>query len=375
MLEVQKYLENHTLDDLTAEFAIRQTHHDRLPLVILNYHQTDSRPKTHPIVRECRALVLNRETNELVARSFNRFFNWGEVREEMEQFDFSSFSVQTKEDGSLVLIFNFQGEWIITTRASFAQDELNYSGRTWEQHILDAVAMTERKHLGLILDKRLTHVCEFCSPRNKIVRKYEFSFLSLLTAFSGERELSHSECNFHAQNSLYLKRPSRFDFTSMGEVQEHIRSQSEADPTYEGVVLRDANNQRWKVKSPTYLGLHRLRGDGGALDHPKNLVPFVLAGDADELLTYFPEAESSYRKCESRVSEAYADLMEVWCESQEIHVQKDYALAIKDRTPFAGLLFQLRKVHGPSQPKEALEQLWKESGDVIVKVLFKGRGL
>ena len=66
----------------------------------------------HPVVRECRGLVLHAQTHDLVARSFPRFFNWGEMAEEMKGFDFSDFTVHTKEDGSLVLLYFFAGQHI-----------------------------------------------------------------------------------------------------------------------------------------------------------------------------------------------------------------------------------------------------------------------
>ncbi len=113
MLNVQKYLKyGKTIEDLAAELGIKSQKHDTLPLVILNYDQIES-PKTHPIVRECRGLILNSDTYDLVAKSFNRFFNWGEVADELKLFDFSDFYTSTKEDGSLVTLFYFDDKWFI----------------------------------------------------------------------------------------------------------------------------------------------------------------------------------------------------------------------------------------------------------------------
>lgn len=86
MLKVQEYLSDYAktlgpqgaLNKLNEELAIRVATHEWLPLVILNYDQLDS-PKTHPIVRECRGLVLEMETWKVVARAFERFFNLGEA--------------------------------------------------------------------------------------------------------------------------------------------------------------------------------------------------------------------------------------------------------------------------------------------------------
>ena len=82
----------------------------------------------------------------MVAKGFNRFFNWGEVQEEMADFDFSDFLVQSKEDGSLVLFYFFDGHWRVNTRGSFAQHEIDCQTFTWEEaicHALDLRSLDE----------------------------------------------------------------------------------------------------------------------------------------------------------------------------------------------------------------------------------------
>jgi len=370
MLEVQKFLQDNSHDELTAQLGIKLTFHETLPLVICNYDQIES-PKTHPIVRECRALVLNSQTHELVARSFSRFFNWGEVADEMPLFDFSNFAVQTKEDGSLVLIYFWNGEWHINTRGSFALDNMQFQEFTWRFAILQALGFASMNELDAHLDRSVAYVGEFCSPWNKIVRRYDKPVVYLLTAFRGLNELPHDECDALAADAHMLVRPQRFNFTTMEEVQEFLTEMSASDPTYEGVVIRDVGNRRWKIKSPTYLGLHKLRGEGDNIWNPKHLIPFIMTGEADELLTYFPEVEETYRKYEASVNEEYAKLEAVMNSTQGIAEQKDYALAIMGKTPFTGLLFQLRKEHGKTVTAQALRKAWRDSSDTILKFVFK----
>lgn len=75
MLEVQKYLQTHTLDDLEKDFGIGfKVYDDR---VILKY-RINSTPKFHPIVRECRGLILSLPDYKILARGFDRFYNYGE---------------------------------------------------------------------------------------------------------------------------------------------------------------------------------------------------------------------------------------------------------------------------------------------------------
>jgi hypothetical protein len=373
MLEVQKYLrDGKTLDDLHEELGIKITHHEELPLVILNYDQIES-PKTHPIVRECRGLVLHSETFEIVALSFKRFFNWGEVADEMGDFDFSSFHTASKEDGSLVLIYHHDGHWMANTRGSFAQGEINYTDHTWDSLIREALGVEHLDELDDVLQWRhMTYVCELVSPFNKIVRTYRKPQIYLLTAFS---KLTLSEMppvfsDVVARKGHFL-RPDFYDFTDMDQIKKFLQTQEETDPTFEGVVICDKDGRRWKIKNPTYLALHKMRGDGDNLFHPKYLLPFILSGEKDELLAYFPEVEGKLEEYDTKVKEAQAVLEQTWQDNWQIEDQKEFALAIVGKTKFTGMLFTLRKKLGAKQTLDDLRAVWRDGADSIMKTLFK----
>lgn len=364
MLNVQKYLQTRSFEQLTDEYAIKVTRHDILPLAILNYNQIDS-PKCDPIVCECRGLTLRSDTFELevVARSFPRFFNWGEVQEEMPLFDFSDFVVQSKEDGSLALFYYFD-EWKVNTRGSFAQDNMQHQDFTWDEAIGRALGSWD--NLTRIGNQDWTYVCEFCSPWNKIVRRYEEPTLYLLTIIDKDtgEEQDAATCDTIA-NLLHMKRPTIYTFTSIEEIQKFLQEQGENDPTFEGVVIRDKHGHRWKIKSATYLGLHRLRGEDDVWN-PKHLIPFILAGEEDELITYFPEVKETYFELKSKVLTAYAELLELWGDHWRIEDQKEFALTIKD-SPFSSVLFSTRKIWGTKQRSAHVKEEWKKADRLILK--------
>src|SRR6185369_7627570 len=192
-------------------YGLNVARHSEEPWVILNYDQIGSQ-KTCPVARECRATCLNLEDNSLIYRSFSRFFNWGEVLDEQDNFNFSNFIVQEKLDGSLCIIKWYKDRWLINTRGS------------WEEQNLEDY-----------LDKDLTYVCEFCSPWNKIVRQYSEPQVYLLTAFKGEQELHWDE--IHYPN--VFKKPDRYEFRSIEQIIKFLTEKGETDKTFEGVVIRD----------------------------------------------------------------------------------------------------------------------------------------
>jgi RNA ligase len=373
MLHVQHYLRaGKTHQHLRDELGIRATFHDALPLVILNYDQLNS-PKSHPIVRECRGLVLHTQTHDLVARAFPRFFNWGEMTDEMKRFDFSDFTAHTKEDGSLVLFYFFAGAWRASTRGSFAQDKFRDVDLTWHDAFARALGLAAVTDLAGRLDESLTYVCELCSPWNTVVRRYPEPVLYLLSAYRGPHELSPHEVDalLAGRAGALFRRPRRHDFTSVEDVRAFLQQQAATDPTFEGVVIRDRHGSRWKIKSATYLGLHQLGTEGPDAFSAKHLLPFILAGEADELLAYYPQIEADYRAMETKVKDAHARLAEVWEANWQIEGQKEFAQAIQGKTPFTGILFALRRAHGANQTRERLDQAWRDSAEMILKVLFK----
>lgn len=105
-MKVLDYLNKYGLEKLVEEFSIKVSIDERFPdLRVLNYNQIDS-PKNHPIVRECRSLVVKEEsdsgTYSVVSRAFNRFFNQGEND---VTFKLEDLTIYEKVDGSLISVF------------------------------------------------------------------------------------------------------------------------------------------------------------------------------------------------------------------------------------------------------------------------------
>jgi len=104
ILQVQLFLRDSYEADpfvaLTEQYGIKVRKYPEDNLVLLDYDQIES-PKTHPIVVECRSLILAMDTLEVVSRKFDRFFNLGEAPELYQDFDFDRAVVMEKADGCL----------------------------------------------------------------------------------------------------------------------------------------------------------------------------------------------------------------------------------------------------------------------------------
>lgn len=384
--DLQSYLRHwKSFDKLKEEFGIYSTEHPTLPLVILKYDQIES-PKFHPIVRQCRGTVVTKDyPYNIVSQGFTRFYNFGEDWSGQDAFNWNNFTCNEKVDGSLVCLWNYNNEWHISLSGSFGLQEIVEGlGKSWKDVIFELLKLNEEIPLhegevyptmnrGELLDPDCTYVFELCSMYNKIVREYKTPKLFLLSVFykndDNIYEPSKFEVDFIA-SQLKFERPESYDFKSLKEVEQFIEKQETEDSTWEGVVLKDSNNIRFKLKSRMYLTLHNLKGNGNVF-LPKNILPWIIKGEEAELLSYFGELTDTVYRMKEMLDREFNTLVKVWEEAWQIESQKDFALTIVPQTKFNGLLFTLRKKYGKLQTRGQLEELWRHSEDLILKVLFK----
>lgn len=357
-MNIQKYLRaGKTLDELHSELGIKSRTHDKHPLVILDY--TPMSPKTDSIVRECRGIVLELGTWDLIAKSFDRFFNLGEFPELDESvFNWNHFHAQEKVDGSILTLFNYNDEWIIKTSASWA-GRMDNSPYLYQELFWRYCGFDPQN-----LNKKYSYVFEFCSKYNRVVRVYNSPQLFTLGIWEGNIELPYSEV-VHLVHDFGLPNPPQtLHLHSLDEVRSFLLEKEKTDPTYEGVILRDDKNLRLKIKTQTYLALHHTFNNGAVFD-VKNIVKYILSGEISEILSYWPEAEELVIECKGILDLEFAKLECLWDELKEIPSQKDFAAQVLDKARFPGILFEARKRGTP------LEELWRDRPELLYNHLFK----
>lgn len=337
MLKVQSWLQanNGQFDLLEKQLGIKSTFHPDDDRVILNYCQIDS-PKQHEIVRETRGLVLNRRNYDIIARSFERFFNAGEMLDLHKNFVWERSEALDKEDGSLILTYMYNGEPHLNTRGSFGHGEINSSGISWR--MLMEMAVPNWKDIQTNFPST-TLVWELCSRYNKVVRDYPTPTAYLLSAFVGQMEYQSSVVDTFAAD-LNLNRPGKYTFSCLDEVMQFIAKRSENDPTYEGLVLRDINGIRMKIKSSSYILLHKTVNNYALTN--ERIIDIILTMGIDEFLVYYPELENKVRPIDNKIKLLHQKIKDFWPKVQNIPNQKEFALAI-NHLPFKGILFQARK--------------------------------
>ena len=109
------------LNDYLEKGLVVKNNHPTLPISIWNYSRTcQYENKWDETTKQCRGLILDQE-GYVIAKGFDKFFNIEEHK--TEEIPNEPFEVFEKMDGSLLIVFWYEGKWIVASRGSFTSDQ------------------------------------------------------------------------------------------------------------------------------------------------------------------------------------------------------------------------------------------------------------
>jgi len=337
------FLNEHGLDRLKEEFGIKYSQNEAYPdLYVLNYDQIESsKCKDHPIVKQCRSLVVEYTgySWRIVSRSFDRFFNEGEVEHDH---DVTELTACEKVDGSLVSVFWYEDQWLYRTKSMIEPEpEMKMStGRSW-------CDLIESVLTGHFYRKDFTYIFEVVSKDNRVVTRYDEDAAYLLAVRenrTGDYLNRANLCDVYQDlivSSPKVRMPREFKFDTM---QHALEAAKELPNLEEGYVMYNYQNEPViKVKSPAYVAAHRLRGE--SVLTPKRIIEMIRIGEADEYLSIFPEDTEAFDDVKGKLYALVWKIQQAFhSELKHIEDQKEYALAIMEKYPeYQGILFALKK--------------------------------
>ena len=310
-------------------------------LIVLNYDQIDS-PKDNDIVRECRGLILDKEFN-VVSRSFDRFFNYGE---QFATFNPATAVAYEKIDGSLIKIYKHKGHWYCSTRGTaFAESGVNGWGITFADMVYKALGLegdTITCHLKFqllceeFLNASSTYICEITGVENRVVTRYQGYTLWLLAERDNQTG-EYYEVPLAICENFGFELPSLYKFSS---VEQCIETAKHLPDLQEGYVMYENGVPVCKVKSPAYVAVHHIRGEGLT---PKRIAELVVINEQEEYLTYFEEDRKFFTPYVEALDFQLKSAQHHYHKFRDIEDQKKFALEVKDY-PYAQYLFQARKM-------------------------------
>ena len=295
MLNIQKEIREFGLQSVIDKYSLVCKHGRHK--ILLKYHQIDSYPHRNVMaVRECRGLILERDTWNVMPLPFIRFFNYGE--EGADQICWESSRILRKEDGSLMaLYFDWVlNEWCVQTSGTLEGDsEVHHHDITFKKlfwKTFNVISSTS------FLDKNLNYVFELKSPLNTVVERHEEKSIVLLTVRDRPslKELQFREVEKIA-SVINIPVVKTFDFKTFDDVLNFI--QSLKTDQFEGfVVLDEKTNNRIKIKSPKYIITHRLKDKLKLYE----LLTVVLSNEQDEFLLSLPEYKENITLLEKNLA-------------------------------------------------------------------------
>lgn len=239
------------LGEHLANGFVSMRHHPQFPqLYILNYTaKTQYEDMWDEVTKQCRGMVVDNDTDEIVARPLQKFYNYGDD----QHIDFSldgPIEVTEKMDGSMITVSRWNDEIIVASRGSFESDHAGWA----------------KELLGDFNPYRdLTYVFELIHPENRIVVDYgDRKELVLLTIVDNETGLDDLKNNEGIKNldvfdlskhAWYGPTVKIYDFKTIDEVLA-----SPEVKNMEGFVVKFKyrDEQRLKIKFAEYVKLHKI---------------------------------------------------------------------------------------------------------------------
>jgi T4 RnlA family RNA ligase len=313
--------------------------HPTLPLTIWNYtEKVQYEGLWDEITLSCRGLVTD-DKGVVIARPFKKFFNI----EEGKHTPTSEFEVFEKMDGSLGIMFKYNGEVICATRGSFASDQAVWMSKFAKEY----------NYQDIIVDG-FTYLFEIIYPENRIVVNYgdqeRLVLLGIIKTESGE-ELPYDDISFEGWDIV-----NKYD-----GIRDYSELKSKIDNNAEGFVIRFSNGDRMKIKGEEYLRLHKVMtnlsttavwevlSNGGSMDDLLKDVP-------DEFYDKIKDYEKSLIVQFNKLEEEYQN-----------HFDSIKGLGVRKLFAQTAIMFQHPSIlFGMLDGKDISPMIWK-----IVKPEFK----
>jgi len=326
--------------------------HPTLPISIYNYSRTCQYENNwDEITKQCRGLILDDEGN-VIGKGFDKFFNIEEHKS--EEIPNEPFEIFEKLDGSLGILFWYQGKWILSTKGSFTSEQSVRAKEILNKYNFEPIP------------KGYTTLVEIIYPENRIVCNYgneeSLIVLSMISNASG-KELDYSGLLLISEET---KMPvvKRYD-----GINDYKTLKSLISKEREGYVVRFRNGFRVKIKGDEYVRLHRILTGFSNVDiweylkDDKNL---------DELLDRVPDEFDSWvrntikdiKKEYEKLDNEYKWIFKILMRSPKSESKKGFAEHAKNYK-HSGILFKM------FEDKEYSHYIWKQIRPIYSKPFWQ----
>lgn len=228
------------------------------------------------IRRECRGLIFDTATGNLISRPYHKFFNAGE-REETAINKINLYEphvVLEKLDGSMIRPLPTKEGFRLATKAGITDVAMSAE-----------VFIADKPHYATFIkkciQKETTPIFEWCSRKNRIVVDYPEDQL-ILTGIRDNDTGSYVDYKTMEQYATAWNIPvvKAVDGLAVQNIELFVKQVREWDDG-EGIVLRFDNGHMVKVKADEYVLRHKSKDQ---ISQEKNVLQTILSDSVDDVI-------------------------------------------------------------------------------------------
>lgn len=337
-------------------------------LIIFNYTQKCTYEKAWDnITKQCRGLIYNQETKEIVARPFPKFFNIGENEEtQLGNLPIEDYEVFEKYDGILGILYRHRGEYKIATRGSFDSPYAIWATNYFKKRFVDSY--------DIQLPDDITLLFEIIYPEGKII--IDYGDTKDLVLIGGYNFKTGKELSTNVLSTISNQWGFTLSKRYMISLSDCISNKKSLPKDSEGYVIKFVNGLRVKVKGDEYLKISRALQNLSPLHIWENIVLGKLPDSfkqkiPEELHEYMNEVEGKLLNQWHQLFWTTESIWETLNKNYIFNTKKEFAELIRtipECKEYSSLLFKYFDTIKSNNPN------LESSLDEIIKEMIKPKG-
>lgn len=365
LLQPNTLFTQYTIEQILVEFRklvdqgylSERIHPQYSQLSIFNYTDKCTYDKHwNEFTLSARGIVLDTVALQLIALPFPKIFNFSELGpiepSALPRID----SVVEKMDGSLGIIFHYDGLWHCATRGSFESDQAKWA----TEKLIGSISA------GLILEKNYTYLVEIIYEANKVVLHYSRDQLALLGCFDKTtfKELEPPDYETILYNYSLFTIPIDYDVYNIVDVEQMVKNLQGK----EGVVVRFVDGSRVKFKTEEYCLLHRIKFGLTPLAVWEAMVQGTIGDYAVQVPEEFQHLFKSIwaNLAEKASSIRQNAVMWLLTDNKNLLSRKELALELeKTKYPYRGIIWMLYDNKSEKEVEQSITKIIRPDGNVL----------